>query len=263
MASGVTPAAAGRRAAPPPFSCAMAISRRSVETYSSLSRSASSQARVIMPSKRGEAYCRPPPPRTLGSFSISACTWRASVSGRAPSFASSGPTTPSCCCRSAWSRCSGSMAWWLPWSARACAACIASWALTVSLSSLISVGLRSEPLHLLEELSFSRAEPGRYHDLHLHVLVAGTVAFQMRHAAAGQPERPAARCLRRDLHRHRALERRYRDLAAEGRHRHRQRQVGVQVVALALEARVRRHRDPQVEVAAARAVAGAAARSLR
>ena len=137
MASGVTPLAARMRVAPPVFSWAMAMSRCSVETYSSFSRCASSHARLITPSKRGVAYVRPPP-CTFGSFVISACTWADTVSGRAPSLASSGLTTPSCCWSKASSRCSGSIAWWSCWSASDWAACTASCAFTVSLSSLIS-----------------------------------------------------------------------------------------------------------------------------
>src|SRR6267142_6679184 len=265
MASAVTPAAASRRAAAPPLSLswAMAIRRCSVETYSSLSRSASCQARSITPSKRWEAYCRPAPPRTAGSFSISVCTCRASASGRAPSLASSGPTTPSCCCSRASSRCSGSTAWWLPWSASDCAAWMASWALTVSLSSLISVGLRSELLQLLEELFFFRAEPARDHDLYLHELVAGPAALEMRHPVAAEPEGLAAGGLGRDLHRDLALQRRHRDLAPERGRRHRQRQVQVQVGALALEAGVGGHRHAQVEIPAVAPIAAPAARPLR
>src|SRR6266446_1149759 len=241
----------------------MAIRRCSVETYSSFRRSASSRARLITPSKRGEAYCRPPLPRTVGSLSTSAWTWRVSASGRAPSLPRSGPTTPSCCCRSASSRCSGSMAWWLPWSARDWAAWIASWALTVSLSILISVGLRSELLQLLEELFFFRAEPARDHDLYLHELVAGPAALEMRHPVAAEPEGLAAGGLGRDLHRDLALQRRHRDLAPERGRRHRQRQVQVQVGALALEAGVGGHRHAQVEIPAVAPIAAPAARPLR
>src|SRR4029077_4085416 len=141
-----------------------------------------------------------------------------------------------------------------------CAAWIASWALTVSLSSLISVGLRSERLQLLVELLLPRAEPTRNHDLNLHHLVAGPAALEMRHAVAAEPENLAARRLGRDLHRHLALERRHRDLATQGRHRHRDRQVHVQVVALALEAGVGGPRHPRVEVAPVAAIAAPAAR---
>src|SRR5947207_5947999 len=70
---------------------------------------------------------------------MAASSCDASVSGRTPSLPRIGATVPSFCAISAWSRCSGSIAWWPRSLASDCAACSASCALTVSLSSLIAI----------------------------------------------------------------------------------------------------------------------------
>src|SRR5213594_2093526 len=79
----------------------------------------------------------PLPPLTCGIFSTAASSCDASVSARTPSLLRIGVTTPSFWAISAWSRCSGSIAWWPRSLASNWAACSASCALTVSLSSLI------------------------------------------------------------------------------------------------------------------------------
>src|SRR5438105_1368704 len=78
---------------------------------------------------------------------MAASSCDASVSGRTPSLPRIGAAVPSFCAISAWSRCSGSIGWWPRSLASDCAACSASCALTVSLSSLIAIlYLPSEPL---------------------------------------------------------------------------------------------------------------------
>src|SRR2546422_30918 len=79
----------------------------------------------------------PLPPLTCGIFSTAASSCDASVSARTPSLPRIGVTTPSFWAISARSRCSGSIAWWPRSLASDWAACSASCALTVSLSSLI------------------------------------------------------------------------------------------------------------------------------
>src|SRR5213594_3380590 len=177
------------------------------------------------------------------------------TSGRAPSLARTGPTTPSRCWSSASSRCSGSIDWWLCWSASDCAACIASWALTVNFSNLITVPSLSEiragivtpqRLEFFVELALGRREIGRHDDLDLHELIpaAAAAGADTRHPIGGQPERPPARRGRRDLHR---------DFASQRRH------LELDVVARPLEERVRGDRHGEIEVAAAAADAGALA----
>src|SRR3990172_12748226 len=192
----IRPAVPAPSPAPPsaahPLSWLSPISRCSVEQYSSLSLSASLHARSNIWLSRGEMYW-PPPPFTLGSFLSSSSTSRAMASGRAPSFASTGPTTPSCCWISASSRCSGSMAWWLCWSARDCAAWTASCAFTVSLSNRIALSqvgpgvLGPEPPQLLEQGLLPGGEPRGQHHLDLHVLVPRASTLEMRHPIAREP----------------------------------------------------------------------------
>src|SRR3990170_9167222 len=253
MASAVAPWRLRIRPAAPSLSWLSPISRCSVEQYSSLSLSASLQARSRVSFSLGETYW-PPPPLTLGSFLSSSSTLRAMASGRAPSFASTGPTTPSCCWISASSRCSGSMAWWLCWSARDCAAWTASCAFTVSLSNrmaLSQVGpgvLGPEALQLLEQGLLPGGEPRGQHHLDLHVLVARASTFEMRHPIAREPEGLPAGGLGGDLHRDASLERRHSNLGPQGGFGHRQWQLQVEVVALPLEERVGAHRHAEVEV---------------
>src|SRR2546427_6382556 len=147
------------------------------------------------------------------------------TSGRAPSLARTGPTTPSRCWSSASSRCSGSIDWWLCWSASDCAACIASWALTVNFSNLITVPSLSEiragivtpqRLEFFVELALGRRETGRHDDLDLHELIpAAATGPGPRHPVARQPERAPARGGGRDLHRDLAPQRRHLDARAQ------------------------------------------------
>src|SRR5437899_3066372 len=192
------------------------------------------------------------------------------TSGRAPSLARTGPTTPSRCWSSASSRCSGSIDWWLCWSASDCAACIASWALTVNFSNLITVPSLSEiragivtpqRLEFFVELALGRREIGRHDDLDLHELIpaAAAAGADTRHPIGGQPERPPARRGRRDLHRDFASQRRHLDVRAQRRLGRRDRQLELDVVARPLEERVRGDRHGEIEVAAAAADAGALA----
>src|SRR5262245_23529900 len=193
------------------------------------------------------------------------------TSGRAPSLASTGPTTPSRCWRSANSRCSGSTDWWLCWSASDCAACIASCAFTVNFSNLITATPLSEirprivgPLRLqfLIEIALGRREIGRHDDLDLHELVAAPAATRThaRHPVSGQAKRPSARGGRRDLHRNLAPQRRHLDVCSEGRLGRGDRQLELDVVALALEERMGRDGHGEIEVTPAagraRALAG-------
>src|SRR5438552_5519 len=188
------------------------------------------------------------------------------TSGRAPSLARTGPTTPSRCWSSASSRCSGSIDWWLCWSASDCAACIASWALTVNFSNLIMVPSLSEiragivtpqRLEFFVELALGRREIGRHDDLDLHELIpaAAAAGADTRHPIGGQPERPPARRGRRDLHRDFASQRRHLDVRAQRRLGRRDRQLELDVVARPLEERVRGDRHGEIEVAAAAAPA--------
>src|SRR5947209_19854544 len=189
------------------------------------------------------------------------------TSGRAPSLARTGPTTPSRCWSSASSRCSGSIDWWLCWSASDCAACIASWALTVNFSNLITVPSLSEiragivtpqRLEFFVELALGRREIGRHDDLDLHELIpAAATGPGPRHPVARQPERAPARRGRRDLHRDFASQRRHLDVGAQRRLRRRDRQLELDVVALPLGERVRGDGHGEIEVAAAAAGAGA------
>src|SRR5229473_2190746 len=238
MASGVAPCCARRRPAAPSRSCASASRRCSVETYSSLRRSASACARSSALRVRSPRYW-PLPPVTVGSFASSArrACWIASR--RAPSLASSGPTTPSGCSTSATRTCSGSSAWWPSRSASDCAACNPSCAFTVNLSSLMLlsplVGARVIPPErpqLFVQLFLRRAELARHDDPHRHELVAGALALERRH-----------------------LERR-----AERRLGGGDRQRQVDVIALALEHRVRGYGHLEVEVAALPGPAAALAR---
>src|SRR5436309_559935 len=187
------------------------------------------------------------------------------TSGRAPSLARTGPTTPSRCWSSASSRCSGSIDWWLCWSASDCAACIASWALTVNFSNLITVPSLSEiragivtpqRLEFFVELALGRREIGRHDDLDLHELIpaAAAAGADTRHPIGGQPERPPARRGRRDLHRDFASQRRHLDVRAQRRLGRRDRQLELDVVARPLEERVRGDRHGEIEVAAAAAI---------
>src|SRR5262245_9252007 len=193
------------------------------------------------------------------------------TSGRAPSLASTGPTTPSRCWSSASSRCSGSTDWWLCWSASDCAACIASCAFTVNFSNLITATPLSEirprivgpqRLQFFIEIELGRREIGRHDDLDLHELVAAAPAAgaHPRHPVGGQTERPSARRGRRDLHRDLAPQRRHLDVRAQRRLGRGDRQLEVDVVALALEERVRRDGHGEIEVTpaagGARALAG-------
>src|SRR5712692_1263829 len=266
MASGVAPCCARRRPAAPSRSCASASRRCSVETYSSLRRSASACARSSALRVRSPRYW-PLPPVTVGSFASSArrACWIASR--RAPSLASSGPTTPSGCSTSATRTCSGSSAWWPSRSASDCAACNPSCAFTVNLSSLMLlsplVGARVVPPErpqLFVQLFLRRAELARHDDPHRHELVAGARALEARHPVARQPEHAAARGRRRDLHRDLALERRHLERRAERRLGGGDRQRQVDVVALALEHRVRGYGHLEVEVAALPGPAAALAR---
>src|SRR5438034_912099 len=192
------------------------------------------------------------------------------TSGRAPSLARTGPTTPSRCWSSASSRCSGSIDWWLCWSASDCAACIASWALTVNFSNLITVPSLSEiragivtpqRLEFFVELALGRREIGRHDDLDLHELIpaAAAAGADPRHPIAGQPERPPARRGRQDLHRDFAPQRRHLDVGAQCSLGRRDRQLELDVVALPLEERVRGDGHGEIEVAAAAGDAGALA----
>src|SRR2546426_547636 len=163
MPSGVTPLAASTRPAAPSRSWARPIKRCSVETYSSLRRSASVCARSSATRRRSLVYW-PLAPRTLGIRPSSASSARWMASGRAPSFPSSGPTTPSRCWMSACSRCSGSIAWWPCWSASDCAAWSASWALTVSLSNRFRRDSSSQPGTRVVARALEERVPGHGHD---------------------------------------------------------------------------------------------------
>src|SRR5882762_2488769 len=293
MASWVTPAWASARPAAPSRSCATATSRCSVETYSSFIDSACFCARSSAARSRSPMYW-PLPPRTCGIFSIAASSCEVSVSARTPSLPRIGATTPSFWAISAWSRCSGSTAWCPRSPASDCAACSASCALTVSLSSLIVLSylpsghLRRAPVpdgrrivarreslravlslrlpawrigperpQALVQLFLGRRQLGRHHDPHGDQFVAGAAALEPRHPVAGQPERAPARRRGRNLHRHLAPQRRHLDRRAQRRLGRRDRQREVHVVALALELRVRGDGDDQVEVAAASRAAAA------
>ncbi len=89
---------------------AMASRMCSVETYSSLNCSASTKA----PSRTLFAaglICCCTAPVTFGMRPSRVSISLASVSGRTPSRASRGGTTPSCCATSAPNKCSGSICW--------------------------------------------------------------------------------------------------------------------------------------------------------
>src|ERR1700730_209384 len=105
----------------------------SVETYSSFTRCASSNAvsRILLVA--GAKYCCDTP-ETFGSRAICFSTSLASVVGDAPNFSSSGGTTPSPCASSAQSKCNGSICCWPSRPPISCAACSACWAFTVNLS---------------------------------------------------------------------------------------------------------------------------------
>src|SRR5438093_4681707 len=267
MASELTPAAASARPAAPSRSWAMAISRCSVETYSSLKRSASRSARSSVGRSRSPRYC-PLPPRTFGILPSSASSCCRTVSARAPSLASTGPTTPSRCWSSATSRCSGSRAWWPCWSASPWAACSGSCALTVSLSNRIAcLSLRvsaarrfaAERFQSFVELFLVGLQVRGHHDAHGDELVAGAAALDARHAIARQPEGAPARGRRRHLHRDFPAQRGDFERGAQRGFGRRDGQRQHDVVALALEVAVRRHGDGEVEIAAVLGTAAALA----
>src|SRR5437660_224520 len=191
------------------------------------------------------------------------------TSGRAPSLARTGPTTPSRCWSSASSRCSGSIDWWLCWSASDGTACIASWALTVNFSNLITAPSLSEiragivtpqRLEFFVELALGRREIRRHDDLHPHELIpAAATGPGPRHPVARQPERAPARGGGRDLHRDLAPQRRHLDARAQRGLGRRDRQLDLDVVALALEERVRGDGHGEIEIAAPTTRAGSAA----
>src|SRR5207247_11442435 len=111
--------------------------------------------------------------------------------------------------------CSGSIAWWLCCSASDWAACNASCALIVNLSSLIlgSPLIRARVVsalrfELLVEVAFYWRQVVGHHDLHRDDLVSRPAPLEAWHPIARQPERAAARGGRGDPHRHAALERR-------------------------------------------------------
>src|SRR6266436_2662052 len=114
---------------------AMARKRCSVETYSSLKLSASLKARSTT-SFNALPMCCCAKPWTFGSLPISFSISCASSSLRTPRRAKSGGTTPSACAASAASKCTGSICWFSWRAASSCAACTASWALTVIFSNL-------------------------------------------------------------------------------------------------------------------------------
>src|SRR5687767_2164653 len=231
------------RAAAEPDSCTIATSRCSVETNSSLRRSASCCARWNTAFRRAPRYWPALPPRTFGSFATSASISRRTASTGAPTRARIGPTTPSCCCTSVSSRCSGSIAWCSRSSASDCAVWTASRALTVNLSNLTMVPspssaeirarvVRSERAQLLVQLFFFRCHLRRQHDAYPHELIAVAAGLDPRHAVARQAERPSARRRRRDLHGHAPAQRRHFDRGAERCLRRRDRQIHPQIVTL-------------------------------
>ncbi len=92
---------------------------------------------------------------------------------------------------------------------KASAACTASRAFTVNLSNLRAIVLypkvaarvvAAQRLQFFVELVLRRRQVGRHDDLRRHELVAGAAALEPRHPVARQPEAPAARRARRDLH---------------------------------------------------------------
>jgi hypothetical protein len=80
-----------------------------------------------------------PVPETFGILPMAAETSASTRSGSAPTFCTIGRTMPSAASRSAFKRCSGSIVCDDASSAMPCAACNASVALMVSLSSLMSL----------------------------------------------------------------------------------------------------------------------------
>src|SRR5690242_17178898 len=214
----------------------------------------------------------PLPPRTWGSFSMAASSCEASVSARTPSLARSGATTPSFCPTSAWRRCSGSIAWCPRSLASVCADWSASWALIVSLSSLILVPtfllvrvaarrIGSQRPQTFVQLFLGGRELRRHHDPDRHELVAGTATANPGHAVARESERAAARRGRRNLHRDLPAQRWHLDRRAERRFRGGDRQRYVDVVALAFKLRVRRDRHDKVEITTPAGATAALARN--
>src|ERR1019366_8402 len=134
MASWVAPARSSSWPAGSPRCSAMASSRCSVETNSSLKRVASSNARSSVWFMGGERYSPGCMPAVLGR-TPNRCSASATIaSGCTLHFSSSGRAIPPCSSASAISRCNGNSTWASCFSAIAWACCKSSCAFCVSLS---------------------------------------------------------------------------------------------------------------------------------